>query len=151
MRLCKGCFLFSLLSVQYFLTHFQNIGNNGHTSISAIAAFFQTEIGQRLRTATNVQREFKFSILDDGREYVPGLQGEQVLLQGVVDCALIEPDGITVLDFKSDRGSAKELDTLVDRYRLQVNTYAQALSRIFELPIKAKGLYFFHHAHLTWL
>ena len=118
---------------------------------AAIAAFFQTEIGQRLRTATNVQREFKFSILDDGREYVPGLQGEQVLLQGVVDCALIEPDGITVLDFKSDRGSAKELDTLVDRYRLQVNTYAQALSRIFELPIKAKGLYFFHHAHLTWL
>lgn len=118
---------------------------------AAIAAFFQTEIGQQLRAAEDVQREFKFSILDDADAYVPGLRNEQVLLQGVVDCAMIEPDGITILDFKSDRGGGKDPEMLAQRYRLQVETYAQALSRIFALPVKAKGLYFFHPGKLIWL
>ena len=67
-----------------------------------IAAFFATDIGQKLRSGTSCLREFKFSILDDGNHYGDGLEDEQVLLQGVVDCALLEADGITVLDFKTD-------------------------------------------------
>ena len=30
------------------------------------------------------------------------------------------------------------------RYRLQMETYAEALTRIFQQPIKGKYLYFFH-------
>ena len=88
-------------------------------------------------------REFKFSILDDGRNYGEGLEGEQVLLQGVVDCALLEPDGITIIDFKTDRVTEETVDATADRYRLQVQTYADALSRIYEMPVKRKMLYFF--------
>ena len=32
---------------------------------------------------------------------------------------------------------------LVDRYRMQVQTYADALSRIYQKPVKASYLYFF--------
>ena len=108
-----------------------------------IAAFFATEIGQKLRHG-NVVREFKFSLLDDGRNYDPALNGEQVLLQGVVDCALIEDDGITVLDFKTDFVTADTIKDAVERYRTQVETYANAMTRIYELPVKKKLLYFFH-------
>lgn len=108
-----------------------------------IAAFFDTEIGRRLRSGTEHLREFKFSILDDGSNYGEDLYAEQVLLQGVVDCALLEEDGITVLDFKTDRVSEDTLASVVQRYTLQVNTYAEALSRIYELPVKGKYLYFF--------
>lgn len=48
-------------------------------------------------------REFKFSILADGRILQEDLTGEKLLLQGDVDCCFMEEDGITVLDFKTDR------------------------------------------------
>lgn len=108
-----------------------------------IAAFFASEIGQKLRAGVSHVREFKFSILDDAEKYAEHLEGEQVLLQGVVDCALLEDDGITVIDFKTDRVTDQTLPQAVKEYSLQVNAYAQALSRIFQLPVKAKFLYFF--------
>ena len=108
-----------------------------------LAHFFQTEPGRKLRSGAPCLREFKFSILDDGRHYGEGLEGEQVLLQGVVDCALLEPDGITVIDFKTDRVTEETVSAAADRYRLQVQTYADALCRIYEMPVKRKMLYFF--------
>ena len=45
---------------------------------------------------------FKFSILTDAGAYDPAAAGEQVLLQGVVDCFWQEADGIVILDFKTD-------------------------------------------------
>ena len=115
----------------------------GLVNCSKIAGFFQSEIGRKLRSGTPYLREFKFSILDNGRHYGDGLEEEQVLLQGVVDCALIEEDGITVVDFKTDNVSAETVAAMADGYRLQVQTYGEALSRIYEMPIKAMYLYFF--------
>lgn len=108
-----------------------------------IAAFFTLDIGKKLSSGVHCLREFKFSILDDADRYTPNLKGEQVLLQGVVDCALLEDDGITILDFKSDRVSMNTVQTAAENYRPQVEAYAQSLSRIFELPVKASYLYFF--------
>ena len=109
----------------------------------AIARFFETEIGIKLRSGCSYLREFKFSILDDGSNYGENLSGEQVLLQGVVDCALLEPDGITIVDFKTDYVKEETLAEAAERYCTQVQTYGDALSRIYEMPVKAKYLYFF--------
>jgi len=109
----------------------------------AVADLFATRIGQKLRNGDSVIREFKFSILDDGSNYGDGLAGEQVLLQGVVDCAVIEEDGITVIDFKTDKVSEETLPQLLERYTPQVNTYVRALERIYGKPVKEAYLYFF--------
>ena len=60
-----------------------------------------------------------------------------------------DPDGRTVVAI-GDRAFANRaslravtLPDTVDRYRIQVQTYGEALSRIFEKPIKAQYLYFF--------
>ena len=116
-----------------------------------LADFFATDIGQKLCRGTAHLREFKFSILDDGSHYGEGLEDEKVLLQGVVDCALLEDDGITILDFKTDRISESALVERVQVYRPQVEIYAEALSRIYELPVKAKYLYFFQLNRLVEL
>lgn len=116
-----------------------------------LARFFSSELGTRLCTHDQVLREFKFSILDDAAAYAPNVSNETVLLQGVVDCALIEDDGITVLDFKTDRVTEDTIDAVTLHYRPQVETYAEALSRIYELPVKAKALYFFHMDRFQWL
>ena len=109
-----------------------------------IWAFFSTDLGKKLRGSANVLREFKFSILDDGRNFDPALDGEKILLQGVVDCALVEPDGITVLDFKTDFVTEETLSAKAEYYRSQVETYRDAMARIYKKPVKAALLYFFH-------
>ena len=108
-----------------------------------ILIFFQTDIGKKIRTG-KVLREFKFSILEDASQYHAGLEDEMVLLQGVVDCALLEPDGLTIVDFKTDRISTEGLGAAADRYRDQVHAYARAVSRIFDMKVKSACLYFFH-------
>ena len=108
-----------------------------------IAAFFATDLGQRLRSGAEHLREFKFSILDDGGKYDPPAPGEQVLLQGVVDCAILDDDGITIIDFKTDRVTETDVEAVSERYSAQVRTYAAAMYRIYEKPIKAVKLWFF--------
>ena len=75
--------------------------------------------------------------------YDPMLSGEQLLLQGVVDCALIEEDGITIIDFKTDRVTEETLPSRVEMYRHQVQAYAGAMERIYQRPVKQAVLYFF--------
>ncbi len=112
-------------------------------NIQAIADFFASDIGKKLRQGKFV-REFKFSILQDAAEYDSLLSGEKVLLQGVVDCALLEDDGLTIIDFKTDFVTTETIRQKVDRYALQINAYAEAMERIFQKPVKEKLLYFFH-------
>ena len=113
-------------------------------SAESLLKFFTSDIGKKLCSGTPCLREFKFSILDQGSNYDPALQGEQVLLQGVVDCALLESDGITIVDFKTDYVTEESLPSVLSRYRTQVDTYSEALQRIYEQPVKARYLYLFH-------
>ena len=108
-----------------------------------IGALFQTELGQKLIKHDNVIREFKFSVMEDGAKYYSGMDDERILLQGVIDCAMIDSDGITIIDFKTDRVTDKSLEVVSQEYRVQLETYSNALSRIYETPIKGAFLYFF--------
>ena len=81
--------------------------------------------------------------MDDGSHFAPDLAGEQILLQGMVDCALVETDGITVIDFKTDYVTEDTLAKTAEYYRPQVQAYADAMARIYGLPVKESLLYFF--------
>jgi len=111
--------------------------------VDSIRLFFETSIGQKLVAGTEVKREFKFSVLESASKFGLGATQENVLLQGVVDCAIIEADGITVLDFKSDTVTDVTVHEKVEYYREQVRIYADALERIYKKPIKDIYLYFF--------
>lgn len=113
-----------------------------------ILRFFQSPLGIRLRNAGEVLREFKFSILDDAQQYCPGTEDDQILLQGVIDCAMIE-EGITVVDFKTDYITQANFPDKMKQYSVQVKTYAKALSRIYGKPVNAAYLYFFSTEQLV--
>ena len=49
-----------------------------------------------------------------------------------------------MLDFKTDRVTPDTLPQAVDRYRTQVQTYKEALERIYEKKVKKALLYIFH-------
>ena len=108
-----------------------------------IVTLFQSELGNKLIQSDNIVREFKFSVLDDAEQYADGVEGEKILLQGVVDCALIESDGITIIDYKTDSVTWDTVKSVAEGYRNQVQAYARAMERIYNLPIKKTLLYFF--------
>ena len=107
-----------------------------------ILQLFSSALGRRILNARSLRREFKFSILTDAAAYVPEAAGEQVMLQGVVDCFWQEPEGIVILDFKTDYIDG-DLRQKAARYAPQLHAYADALSRIYEIPVKRSILYFF--------
>ena len=108
----------------------------------SILRLFSSPLGKTLLSAKTLRREFKFSILTDAEAYSPEAAGEQVMLQGVVDCFWQEPDGIVILDFKTDYIDG-DLQQKAERYAPQLHAYAAALSRIFQTPVKKTILYFF--------
>ena len=105
--------------------------------------FFNSPFGKHIRDSKNVIREFKFSVLCDVEEFYSEAINEKILLQGVVDLALIEEDGITVLDFKTDYATEDSIHLLSEKYKPQICAYANALTRIYQKPLKAAKLYFF--------
>jgi ATP-dependent helicase/nuclease subunit A len=107
-----------------------------------ITGLFSSPLGQQMLCAKELIREFKFSILTDAQDYYPDISGEQVLLQGVVDAAILEDDGLTVIDFKTDRVSGDSAIQRAEQYRGQLMTYQKALEKIFKKPVKKMVLYF---------
>lgn len=110
-----------------------------------ILAFFQSELGQRLRRSSRVEREFKFSLLSPVADYYDGAEpGEEVLLQGVVDCWFVEEDGtVTVVDFKTDRVTEDTVANRARDYRPQLDAYTRALSQAAGVAVKHRYLWFF--------
>ncbi|MDD4715653.1 MAG: helicase-exonuclease AddAB subunit AddA [Oscillospiraceae bacterium] len=108
-----------------------------------IAALFSSPLGKLLKNSEALRREFKFSVLVPAEDYFPEVQGETVLLQGVVDCYAEEADGLTVVDFKTDRVSPGAEALRAGEYREQLETYGKALYEITGKPVKKKILYFF--------
>jgi ATP-dependent helicase/nuclease subunit A len=112
-------------------------------NLSAIERLFRSPLGKRMLAAENPLREFRFSLLLDAEKLYPGAEGEELLLQGVVDCCLEEDGELVIIDYKTDNVRTEE--QLAERaalYRGQLLAYAGALSRIFQKPVK-EGLLFF--------
>lgn len=112
---------------------------------------FDGPLGELIRGADRVLREFKFSILTPASEWYSNGDGERILLQGVTDCCLFRDGGIVVVDFKTDRLRPGAEKKTAEKYRPQLEAYAKALSRIFGKPVVRKLLYFFAADSLTEL
>ena len=110
---------------------------------AAIAAFLRSSLGRRIAVADKVYREYRFALLMPASIYDPAVTDEEMLLQGVVDCAFDTTDGLVIVDFKTDRIVPGGETERAEGYRPQLEAYAAALSRVLERPVAEKWLYFF--------
>ncbi len=110
----------------------------------AILTFFRSELGQRLLAAPQREQEYKFSLLLPAGDYYPEAEaGEEILLQGVVDCWFWEADGsVTVVDFKTDRVTEHTARERAESYRPQLEAYTRALAAA-GMPVGRRALWFF--------
>ena len=66
---------------------------------------------------------------------------ETILVQGIIDAYFEEPEGLVVLDYKTDRvRTGKEL---LDKYKAQLEYYGRALEQITGKKVREKIIYSF--------
>ena len=74
----------------------------------------------------------------------PSLEGELMLVQGIIDVWFAEEDGLVLVDYKTDRITGPEAEqTLVERYRTQLDYYRCALEMSTGKKVKERYLYSF--------
>ena len=113
--------------------------------MEALRRLMASPLAEELRQAKEVWREYPFTVLLDAAEVdAEAAAGDKVLLQGVVDCCFAAANGLTVVDFKTDRVSGGEVRLRAERYRPQIEAYSRALERVLERPVKRRVLYFLY-------
>ena len=108
----------------------------------SIAALAGSGLARRMAEAQRVWREFSFSLLRPAGEIFAGGGEDEILLQGVVDCCFEEPDGLVVVDYKTDRVRPGDAAARAGDYRGQLGLYAWAMERIAGKPVKERIVYF---------
>ncbi len=106
-----------------------------------LVGFMNSEIGKELLSAKSLRREFKFSVLLPADEALgkAELRGEKLLLQGVIDMFYETEEGLTIVDFKTDR--KKPSGETLESYSEQLRTYRRALAEITGKTAKRLLLY----------
>jgi len=67
---------------------------------------------------------------------------ETIVVQGIIDMLIQTPQGLVVIDFKTDDISAGQVAGRAELYRQQLTLYARAASAILKSESIAKWLYF---------
>jgi ATP-dependent exoDNAse (exonuclease V) beta subunit len=79
--------------------------------------------------------------------YVGVPWGDDGVLEGYVDLLYRDDDGLVVVDYKTDAwGSEADLDAKVERYSVQLQAYASALTTAVGEPIVRAVLLFLGEA-----
>ena len=110
-----------------------------------ILEFLQCNSGKRMQEAARKQklyREQPFVLGVDAKELYPEEEdGELILIQGIIDAYFEEPDGLVVLDYKTDKvNNGKEL---AEKYQEQLRYYAKALEQMSGKKVKEQIIYSF--------
>jgi ATP-dependent helicase/nuclease subunit A len=119
--------------------------------LDALKSFWNSTLGMNIRAnPQNVQRELPFTARFSpaeiskitGQNVEAGLEGEFVVVQGVADLAVILPNEIWLVDFKTDAFTPRELPGKVKTYKPQLQLYAAALERIYSRKVTKRVLHF---------
>ncbi len=121
------------------------------------ARFFESEIFADMEKSSAVRREVRFNInlpaseFTQNEEHRAALSGEEVLVQGVIDCFFENPDQtLTLLDYKTDYFTKDELqnpqavaEELKKRHTTQLAYYKTALEKLTGKRVSRALIYSF--------
>lgn len=99
-------------------------------------------LARDIRNGQNILREYPFTVLIPASVLDTNASEDQVLLQGVVDCCFETAEGLTIVDFKTDRVFGDAVAERAEHYRPQLEAYSSALERVLEKKVIRRVLYF---------
>jgi ATP-dependent helicase/nuclease subunit A len=102
-----------------------------------IEQFFKSEIGIRACRSNEVYKEVSFN-------HLIKKDGEEIIVQGTIDCYFKENDKYILLDYKSNYvASDKSIEAMKENYTPQLKLYKQALQEIGGITVDEVYLYLF--------
>jgi ATP-dependent helicase/nuclease subunit A len=111
-----------------------------------IAWLLATDLGLRMRMAKPGEFVREVDVVyaaprddDDAASEDPR---DRVMVRGRLDAMLVTPNGVHVIDYKTDRVSAEEVDVRARLYEDQIAAYAEAVHRVAKVPILGATLAF---------
>jgi ATP-dependent helicase/nuclease subunit A len=118
--------------------------------VPSICDFFESPLGIRMKACPDrVMREVPFSLGISAARIYPELaelapavsEDERVLVQGIIDCIIDEPDGFVLIDFKTGGRPWDDPRAIALRYAGQISVYKEALETIYKRPVKEAYIY----------
>lgn len=106
-----------------------------HVDRDAVLWFIASTLGRKLQTANDVRRELSIT-------YTQPADADNQLVRGRLDAVLVETDGLTIIDYKTDNVTDATIDARTDFYRGQIDAYREHLARLARRPVKAAYLVF---------
>ncbi len=104
--------------------------------------FTQTEIWQRIKNAKKVQKEKAFYInIPINRIYDKELDGT-ILVQGIIDLYFIDAnEKLVLIDYKTDYVEEGKKNYLIEKYKVQLDLYKQALEESLHRKVDEVYIY----------
>lgn len=110
--------------------------------LSALLAFARGPLAEKMKTASLIRKEMPFSILLPARSFYPDCEeGENIFLQGVMDCLLEYEKDFIIIDYKTDRTMTEE--ELKEHYKIQLQVYGEAAEKLLGKPVSHLYLWSF--------
>lgn len=95
---------------------------------AAVSAFAASPLARRIAASIEVHREYPFTLLLDSSRIYADVKGEEILIQGVIDCLFKEENTWVIVDYKTDR-LTEEADFRA-RYGVQLSLYKRAVEQM---------------------
>jgi len=110
--------------------------------ITKIYKFTLSDLYKRMVRSDEVYKEKPFYITVPVKEvYKEVEQDDTILVQGIIDCYFEENGEIVLIDYKTDYVENGNIESLVDKYYIQLNYYKRALENATAKKVKQVYIY----------
>ena len=109
-----------------------------------IETFVNSDVAAIMLGAEKIYKEKEFLVpySADAALADENYKGEELLVQGVIDCLVINGDKAFVIDYKTDR--VEDMHTLYERYSKQLELYRYAAKYLYDVDDVKCIIYSFH-------
>ena len=110
-----------------------------------IYQFVKSPMGQRMQSADRrgeLHREQPFVISVPANQIKEEYDSrEEILIQGIMDAYFEEEGELVLVDYKTDKVWNNKIETLVEKYQVQLRYYKEALERVTGKKVKETYIY----------
>ena len=111
-------------------------------NVYKLSDYTKSNLWQELKKAKKVYKEQPFYINLKSNEIYKDGSDENVLVQGIIDLYYINSnDEVILVDYKTDWVEEGQEQSLVDKYKKQLELYASALEKSLEREVSKKYIY----------
>ncbi|MBR6485063.1 MAG: UvrD-helicase domain-containing protein, partial [Lachnospiraceae bacterium] len=107
----------------------------GCVRIPEVSGFLNSDLAARMKAAYKKGQLY--------REQPFMISHGDIIIQGIIDAYFIEDDKIVIVDYKTDR--VADVNELKERYHVQLEYYAKALSTLLDKPVSQMLIYSTRH------